>query len=140
MVVSDALYETKLISNKKDFQSRYWNITSLITALLPMNDFSTILAKSERESLSKCVNWLAFFAEDNDNPLFLWRWSFYHFTWSSVSSPPSCQFLRSPSKASKRFFPNFATHLICFVSIWYAAAWLVTATTWYFVDWRGHFL
>lgn len=127
-------------SARKDFQSRYWNITSLITALLPMNDFSTILAKSERESLSKCVNWLAFFAEDNDNPLFLWRWSFYHFTWSSVSFPPSCQFLRSPSKASKRFFPNFATHLICFVSIWYAAAWLVTATTWYFVDWRGHFL
>lgn len=53
----------------------------------------------------KCWNWLALFAEGNGNSVSFWRWSFYHFIWSSVIFPQSCHFFRSPFMASKTFLP-----------------------------------
>lgn len=53
----------------------------------------------------ECWNWLALFAEGNANSVSFWRWSFYHFIWSSVIFPPSCHFFRSPFMASKTFLP-----------------------------------
>lgn len=139
MVVSDALYETKLIS-KKGFP------VPLLKYYVIDNGFVTDewLLHHPRQIRERIIievcKLTRLFCRRQWQSSFLVKMVLLHFTWSSVSFPPSCQFLRSPSKASKRFFPNFATHLICFVSIWYAAAWLVTATTWYFVDWRGNFL
>lgn len=68
VVVSDAFYETKLIG-KKDFQSCQWNISTMMTASLPLDDFSTILDKSENESISE-----VFKLTD-------------HLAWSSISFP-----------------------------------------------------
>lgn len=45
-------------SAKKDFQSCQWNISTMMTASLPLDDFSTILDKSENESYLRYLNWL----------------------------------------------------------------------------------
>lgn len=56
-------------SAKKDFQSCQWNISTMMTASLPLDDFSTILDKSENESISE-----VFKLTD-------------HLAWSSISFP-----------------------------------------------------
>lgn len=138
MVVSDALYETKLIS-KKGFP------VPLLKYYVIDNGFVTDewLLHHPRQIRERIIievcKLTRLFCRRQWQSSFLVKMVLLPFYLVLSQFPTSCQFLRS-LKASKRFFPNFATHLICFVSIWYAAAWLVTATTWYFVDWRGHFL
>lgn len=138
MVVSDALYETKLIS-KKGFP------VPLLKYYVIDNGFVTDewLLHHPRQIRERIIievcKLTRLFCRRQWQSSFLVKMVLLPFYLVLSQFPTSCQFLRS-LKASKRFFPNFATHLICFVSIWYAAAWQVTATTWYFVDWRGHFL
>lgn len=56
-------------SAKKDFQSCQWNISTMMTASLPLDDFSTILDKSENESISEVFKLID------------------HLAWSSISFP-----------------------------------------------------
>lgn len=56
-------------SAKKDFQSCQWNISTMMTASLLLDDFSNILDKSENESISE-----VFKLTD-------------HLAWSSISFP-----------------------------------------------------